>query len=95
MFKRLLWLGIGVAVGVVVVRKIAQTAEAMSPGGIAHRLRETAVTFGDSARNFMADVSDGAAEKEAELRAAVEAGMPIEELLTDEFDDSGRGGFIR
>ena len=95
MIKRLLWLGIGVAVGVVVVRKIAQAAETVSPGGIAHRLRETAVTMGDSARSFMADVSDGAAEKEAELRAAVEAGLPVDGLLVDDIDDSGRGGIIR
>ena len=32
MVKRLLWLGVGVAVGVIVVRKLARTAEAVSPG---------------------------------------------------------------
>ncbi|TQL74676.1 hypothetical protein FB566_0162 [Stackebrandtia endophytica] len=98
MLKRLLWLGVGVAVGVVVVRKLAKTAEAMSPGGIADRLRETAVTAGDSLRNFMADVSEGMAEKEAELQDALAEGRPIGELLEDPYDDhddSGMGGTIR
>lgn len=98
MIKRVLWLGVGVAVGVLVVRKLARTAEAMSPGGIAERLRDTAVTAGDSVRSFMEDVSAGMAEKEAELQEAIARGMPVEELLEREEDDDydGRsGGIIR
>lgn len=98
MVKRLLWLGVGVAVGVMVVRKLAKTADAVSPGGIADRLRETAVTAGDSLRSFMADVSDGMAQKEAELHDAIAEGRPVGELLEDPEDepyDSGRGGTIR
>ncbi|HIW60889.1 MAG TPA: hypothetical protein H9881_00380 [Candidatus Stackebrandtia excrementipullorum] len=97
MVKRLLWLGVGVAVGVIVVRKLARTAEAVSPGGIADRLRETAVTAGDSFRSFMADVSDGMAQKEAELHDAIAEGRPIGDLLEDpeEENNGGRGGTIR
>ncbi len=84
MVKRLLWLGVGVAVGVVVVRKLARGADALSPAGIGERVRDTAVTANDSMRSFIADVFDGMHEKEAELQHAIEAGEPIGELLEDE-----------
>lgn len=98
MVKRLLWLGVGVAVGIVVVRKLAQTADAVSPSGIAGRLRDSAVTAGESFRSFMADVSEGMAMKEAELYDAIAEGRPVGELLEDpdeEYHDSGEGGTIR
>lgn len=84
MMKRLLWLGVGVAVGVVVVRKLARGADALSPAGIAERVRNTAVTTTDSVRSFMADVSEGMHEKEAELHSAIAQGQPVDEMLTDE-----------
>ncbi|GAA4894027.1 hypothetical protein LX16_1738 [Stackebrandtia albiflava] len=98
MVKRLLWLGVGVAVGVIVVRRLARGAEAMSPAGIADRLRNTAVTAGGSLRSFMADVSEGMAVKEAELHQAIAEGRPVGELLDDDEDDwyeRGDGGVIR
>lgn len=99
MLKRLLWLGVGVAVGVVVVRAIARGAEAVSPSGIAGRVRETAVTAGGSLRSFMDDVSEGMREKEAELQAAIAEGRSIQPLLDEEEevsdDDSGRGGTLQ
>ncbi|MGH8794436.1 MAG: hypothetical protein ACRDXX_17520 [Stackebrandtia sp.] len=97
MVKRLVWLGIGVAVGVIVVRKLARGADAMSPAGIAERAKKTATTAGESVRSFMADVSDGMHDKEAELQAAIAEGMNIDDLLDEELDDpdSGKGGTIR
>lgn len=99
MVKRLLWLGVGVAVGVVVVRKLARGADAMSPAGIAERLRNTAVTTGESVRSFMADVSEGMEEKEAEIQAAIAEGQPIDDLLEVDEEaqdhDGGNGGLVR
>lgn len=98
MLKRLLWLGVGVAVGVIVVRKLARGADALSPAGIAERVKNTAVTAGGSLRSFMEDVSEGMREKEAELQAAIAEGRSIEDLLEDDEDEdvidgySGRGG---
>ncbi len=38
MFKRMIWVGIGIAVGVVVVRKLTKAAESVTPGGVAERV---------------------------------------------------------
>ena len=40
--KRLLWLGLGVAVGAVIVRKVTRKAEEFTPTGIAASLSESA-----------------------------------------------------
>lgn len=87
MVKRLLWLAAGVAVGVIVVRKLTRGADALSPAGIGERLRNTAVTAGDGVRSFMADVSEGMHEKEAELHEAIATGRPVGELLEEDDDD--------
>lgn len=87
MVKRLLWLAAGVAVGVIVVRKLTRGAEAMSPAGIGARLRNTAVTAGSGVRSFMADVAEGMHEKEAELQDAIATGQPVGELLEDDDDE--------
>ncbi|ADD43534.1 DUF6167 family protein [Stackebrandtia nassauensis] len=86
MVKRLLWLAAGVAVGVIVVRKLARGADALSPAGIGERLRNTAVTAGSGVRSFMSDVGEGMHEKEAELHEAIAAGEPVGELLEDDDD---------
>lgn len=86
MVKRILWLAAGVAVGVIVVRKLTRSVEAMSPAGIGSRLRETAVTAGSGVRSFMADVAEGMHEKEAELHDAIATGQPVGELLEDDDD---------
>ncbi|MGH8876526.1 MAG: DUF6167 family protein [Stackebrandtia sp.] len=87
MVKRIFWLAAGVAVGVIVVRKLARGADALSPAGIGERLKNTAVTAGAGMRSFMSDVSEGMHEKEAELHDAIAAGEPIDELLSDDDDD--------
>lgn len=86
MVKRILWLAAGVAVGVIVVRKLTRTAEAMSPAGIGARLRDTAVTAGSGMRSFMADVGEGMREREAELQDAIATGQPVGEILEDDDD---------
>ena len=55
------------------------------------------MTAGDSFRSFMADVSDGMAQKEAELHDAIAEGRPIGDLLegSEEENNGGRGGTIR
>ena len=86
MVKRIFWLAAGVAVGVIVVRKLARGADALSPAGIGERLKNTAVTTGDGVRSFFSDVSEGMHAKEAELQDAIAAGEPIDELLADDDD---------
>lgn len=87
MLKRIFWLAAGVAVGVIVVRKLARGADALSPAGIGERVRNTAVTAGSGVRSFMADVAEGMHEREAELHEAIAAGQPVGEILEDDDDD--------
>jgi hypothetical protein len=84
--RRLFWLGIGVAVGVVVVRQIGKAAQAYSPSSLAGTARNSAAGLVDSVRDFVADVRDGMAEREAEIAAAFEQGVSLEDL------DSADGG---
>jgi hypothetical protein len=89
--KRLLWLGVGVAVGAVIVRKLTKKANEFTPTGIATSLSESAGGLVESLRNFVDDVRDGMAEREQEIQEAFAAG----ELYDDEFaelrDDEQNG----
>jgi hypothetical protein len=79
--KRLLWLGVGIAVGAVVVRKLTRKAEQFTPTGIATSLSESAGGLVESLRSFVEDVREGMAERENEIHQAFAAG----ELYDDEF----------
>ena len=80
MVRRLFWLGIGVAVGVVVVRQIGKAAQAYSPSSLAGTARNSAAGLLDSVRDFVADVREGMAEREAEIASAFEQGISLEDL---------------
>ena len=79
--KRLLWLGAGLAVGALVVRKLNQKANEFTPSGIAASLSESAGGLVESLRSFVDDVREGMAERETEIHEAFAAG----ELYHDEF----------
>jgi hypothetical protein len=81
--KRLLWLGIGLAVGAIAVRKVTRKASEFTPSGIAASLSESAGGLVESLRSFVADVRDGMAEREQQIHEAFAAG----ELYSDEFAD--------
>jgi hypothetical protein len=77
--RRLFWLGIGVAVGALVVRKITKTAQAYTPKGLAGAVAD----LGESVRAFAADVRVAMAEREDEM---------LEALGVGELDEDGPGG---
>jgi hypothetical protein len=79
--RRMLWLGIGLAVGALVVRKLTKKAQAFTPQGIAASARDSAGGLVDSVRTFLDDVRDGMAEREAEIHAAFADGLPLDEDL--------------
>src|ERR671920_1908068 len=93
--KRLLWLGAGLAVGALVVRKMTRKANEFTPSGIATSLSESAGGLVESLRSFVEDVRAGMAEREREIHQAFAAG----ELYSDEFaelrDDEQDGGHGR
>jgi len=85
--RRLLWLGIGLAVGALVVRKVSQKAQSYTPAGIATSLSESAGGLVESVRSFVDDVRDGMAEREQAIHEAIEAGVHFgdDEFTNDEF----------
>jgi uncharacterized protein YoxC len=72
--RRLLWLGVGVAVGVLAVRAISRTAQRFTPGGLADGARHSIGGLAGGVRTFLDDVREGMAEREAEIHAAFAEG---------------------
>lgn len=85
MIRRALWLGVGIALGVIVARKISKAAQSYSPAGLAGSARNSAAGVMDSVRDFIADVREGMAEREEEIHEAFARGVSLEDL-DREFD---------
>ena len=90
--KRLLWLGVGLAVGALVVRKLTRTAEAYTPSGIATSLSESAGGLVESVRSFVDDVREAMAEREQEIHAAFAQGVLYDDQFAELRDDPQGGG---
>ncbi|MET7374675.1 hypothetical protein ACWD8I_28545 [Micromonospora arida] len=85
--RRLFWLGIGVAVGVIVVRKATRTAQAYTPAGIASSVTESAGGLVESLRSFVEDVRVGMAEREQEIHQAFAQGEAFDDKFADLRED--------
>ncbi|MFG1840092.1 hypothetical protein ACLQ29_23460 [Micromonospora sp. DT228] len=85
--RRLFWLGIGVAVGVIVVRRATRTAQAYTPAGIASSLTESAGGLVESLRSFVEDVRVGMAEREQEIHQAFAQGEAFDDQFADLRED--------
>jgi hypothetical protein len=79
--KRLLWLGVGLAVGAIVVRKLTQKANEFTPSGIATSLSQSAGGLVESVRSFVDDVRDGMTEREQQIHQAFAEGELYEDGL--------------
>ena len=86
--KRMLWLGIGLAVGALVVRAATKKAQAFTPQGIAGSVRESAGGAFESLRSFVDDVRAGMAEREQEIHEAFAAGELYEDKFAELRDDA-------
>jgi hypothetical protein len=86
MIKRVFWLGVGIAVGVVVVRKLSRTAQSYTPQGIAASAQQSAVGLVDSVREFMADVRENMAEREAQIHAVLTENAEYGDLTADDLE---------
>ncbi|MEN3307908.1 MAG: hypothetical protein V7603_4110 [Micromonosporaceae bacterium] len=84
--KRLMWLGIGLAIGGLVVRAVTKKAQSYTPQGIAASARDSATGLLDSMRNFVDDVRDGMAEREDQIHAAFAEGLGLD-TVDDEYPD--------
>ena len=78
--KRLLWLGVGLAVGAIVVRKLTRKANEFTPSGIATSLSESAGGLVESMRSFVEDVREGMTERQQQIHQAFADG----ELYADD-----------
>lgn len=65
--KRLFYVALGATAGVLVVRRISRAAQKWSPEGLAGQAGGLGLRF----QQFWAEVQDGAAEREAELRESL------------------------
>jgi len=78
--KRVLWLGVGLAVGALVFRALSKKAQAFTPTGIAASARNSAGGVVDSVRSFVEDVREAMAEREEQIHAAFADGVVLEEF---------------
>jgi len=88
--RRLLWLGVGLAVGALVVRKLTQKANEFTPSGIATSLSQSAGGLVESVRSFVDDVREGMSERERQIQEAFEAGTLYEDDDEDEPQEGNR-----
>jgi hypothetical protein len=73
MMRRLFWLGLGVAAGVVVTRKVAGLTFKATPAGVAENLGDAMREMAGAIGSFGADVRAGMSEREDELAREVQA----------------------
>lgn len=85
--RRLFWLGIGLGVGVLVVRKATRAAQAYTPAGIAGGLSQSAGGLVESVRSFVEDVRIGMAEREQEIHEAFAHGEAFDDQFADLRED--------
>lgn len=69
--RRLVWLGIGVAIGVTASRKATQVARAATPAGVAGNIGAALSELAGAIGTFGADVRAGMNEREQELTETV------------------------
>jgi hypothetical protein len=65
--KRIIWLIVGIAVGVYAVTRLKKKAQVLAPAG----MQESAAKLASAVRHFGDQVREGMAERETELRDAL------------------------
>lgn len=74
--RRTFWLALGVALGVVAARRVSKAWRAHAPAQLTHRVGEWTDQQRQTARQFVDAVRTNAAEREAQLREAIEQDAP-------------------
>lgn len=70
--KRVFWIAVGVGVTIFVVVKGKELMQMATPKGVAEQTSKLGRKLGDRVIGFMDTVQEGMAEREAELREALE-----------------------
>ena len=71
MTRRLFYVALGATVGVLVVRKLTQAAQRVTPAGVQQSLTGALTGLTDAVRDFSVEVRAAMAEREVELRDAL------------------------
>jgi hypothetical protein len=87
MMRRLFWLGAGVAVGALVVRKLARTAQSYTPAGLADSARTSVSGLVEGLREIADDVRVAMAEREDDLMTALASEGDVRSVLGHDEDD--------
>jgi hypothetical protein len=69
--RKLFWLGLGITVGALVVRRLSAAAQKLTPSGIAGSLSAGLSELAAAIGEFAGDVRTAMGEREQELRAGV------------------------
>ena len=69
--RRLFWLGLGITVGALVMRRLSAAAQKLTPSGIAGSLSAGLSELAAAIGEFAGDVRTAMGEREQELRAGV------------------------
>jgi hypothetical protein len=90
--RRLFWLGLGVAVGALVVRQATKAARAYAPAALATAAGKSGARLMASVGDFIADVREGMAEREERIHLAFARGESLADLDAgydeeDEYDE--------
>lgn len=71
MTRRLFYVALGATAGVLIVRKLTQAAQKVTPAGVQQSIAGSLAGLTDAIREFTAEVRDAMAEREVELRDAL------------------------
>jgi len=90
--RRLFYLALGAVAGVLVVRKLTQTASRFTPAGVQESLVEALGGLGEAIRDFGESVREGMAEREDELRITLGLDGTHDLVDSPEYVDPGHTG---
>jgi hypothetical protein len=72
MIKRLLWFAMGAAVAIFVYVKVRRSLQGVKPSALGDRVATSAANVSERAQGFLGRVRAATAEREAELREALD-----------------------
>ncbi len=90
MNRRIFYIAMGAVAGVLVVRKLTQTAQRFTPAGVQDSVAGALGGLSEAVREFTDAVRESMAEREAELRATL--GLDGSHDVVDYVDPGHTGG---
>lgn len=88
--RRLFYVALGAVAGVLVVRKLSQAAQKLTPAGMQQSMGGAIGNLADAVRDFGVSVREGMSEREDELRVSL--GLDGTHDLVDHVDPGHTGG---